>query len=181
MADDLRELIEGHLRGEPAATEALMERALTLALRTATAVLRDHERANDVAQDVGIEVLRRAGRLREPASFDAWVHRVSVRVTMRAIGRRTVDLDIDGVDLQAVGSATDAMADREAIRSAVAQLPERQQIAIALRYVHGLTSDEIADALGCRAGTVDSLLSRARAMLRSSPALSDFALGGDAQ
>jgi RNA polymerase sigma-70 factor (ECF subfamily) len=181
MADDLRELMKRHRRGDLVATEALMERALTLSLRTAAAVLRDQERARDVAQDVGVEVLRRAGRLRDPASFDAWVHRVSVRVTMRAIRGRKVDLDIDGVDLHAAGSVSDALADREAIRSAVAELPERQQIAIALRYVHGLTSDEIAAALGCRAGTVDSLLSRARAVLRSSPALSDFALGGDAR
>lgn len=48
----------------------------------------------------------------------------------------------------------------------LATLPERQRAAIVLRYHHQCTHDEIAEALGCRRGTVGSLLSRALTHLR---------------
>jgi DNA-directed RNA polymerase specialized sigma24 family protein len=43
-----------------------------------------------------------------------------------------------------------------------------------LRYVHDLPDREIAVALGCRRGTVNALLSRARATLRETPALEEL-------
>jgi len=50
-----------------------------------------------------------------------------------------------------------------------------------LRYVHDLSHAEIAAALGCRVGTVDSLLSRARSALRDSDALTLYAPMKEAQ
>jgi RNA polymerase sigma-70 factor (ECF subfamily) len=61
------------------------------------------------------------------------------------------------------------------MRRALADLPERQRIALALRYVHDLSEEEVAEALGCRPGTAASLLSRGRELLRQSAALADFA------
>ena len=48
----------------------------------------------------------------------------------------------------------------------LAGLPPRQRAALTLRYVHDLPDAAIARALGCRTGTVRSLLSRGRAALR---------------
>jgi RNA polymerase sigma-70 factor (sigma-E family) len=48
----------------------------------------------------------------------------------------------------------------------VARLPERQRAAVILRYYEGRTEQEIAQVLGCRPGTVKSLLSRALHELR---------------
>ena len=52
------------------------------------------------------------------------------------------------------------------LADAVAALPYRQRAALVLRYHVGLSEAEIADALGCRPGTVKSLTSRALAALR---------------
>lgn len=60
------------------------------------------------------------------------------------------------------------------IREALAQLPPRQRLALALRYVAGLTDRQIADVLGCRRGTACSLLSRGRTALQSSPLLAEL-------
>jgi RNA polymerase sigma factor (sigma-70 family) len=49
---------------------------------------------------------------------------------------------------------------------AIAALPYRQRAAIVLRFWHGSSEAEIAAALGCRPGTVGSLLHRALAELR---------------
>jgi RNA polymerase sigma-70 factor (sigma-E family) len=56
--------------------------------------------------------------------------------------------------------------DRDEIWSLLRTLPERQRAALVLRYFHDLADDEIGAALGCREGTVRSLLSRGLASLR---------------
>ena len=52
------------------------------------------------------------------------------------------------------------------MKRGLAKLPVKQQFALVLRYVHDLSDEEIAAALGCRPGTVHALLSRGRVALR---------------
>ena len=63
--------------------DAQAVRALTLATRTAVAILGPGDPAREVAQDVAIRVLERRTQLRDPEKFDAWVHRIAVRETLR--------------------------------------------------------------------------------------------------
>jgi RNA polymerase sigma factor (sigma-70 family) len=154
-------------------------RALTLALRTAAAIMDDREEVADVAQDVTVDVLRSLDRLRDPGAFDAWVHRITVRRSLRALRRRRrapieVPLALAATLEDPVLMDADrdlVLAARRALGQALTTLPPRQRLALALRYVHDLTDREIAEALGCRRGTVHALLSRARATLREVPAL----------
>jgi DNA-directed RNA polymerase specialized sigma24 family protein len=74
--------------GDPDAAEALARRATRLALRTAAALLESREEATDVAQDVAVDALRSLGKLRGPGAFDTWVHRITVRHTLRRLKRR---------------------------------------------------------------------------------------------
>ena len=75
--------------------EELLERALTVARRTALGVLGDPEAAADVAQDVAVIVLRRSRFLKDPDRLDAWLHRVAVRAALRERkrGRRRRELE----------------------------------------------------------------------------------------
>jgi DNA-directed RNA polymerase specialized sigma24 family protein len=74
---------------EPGALTAdrVARRALQVARRTALGVLGDTEAAADVAQDVAITAVRRAGSLRDPAALDAWLHRIAVRAALREARR----------------------------------------------------------------------------------------------
>lgn len=56
--------------------------------------------------------------------------------------------------------------DRDELWSLLRDLPERQRAALVLRYFHDLADDEIGAALGCRVGTVRSLVSRGLSALR---------------
>jgi RNA polymerase sigma factor (sigma-70 family) len=166
-------------RGDDAAAEALVRRVGRIALPLAAAVLRDRDAAGDVGQDVAVEVLRGLGRLRDPARFDAWVRRIAVRHTLRAAKdrrrRAAVEVELGPLETASEPHAADALAERDALRVALGSLPPRQQLALALRYVHGLTDAEIAAALGCRPGTAASLLSRGRELLRRHESLADLA------
>ncbi|MDX6665268.1 MAG: polymerase sigma-70 factor, subfamily [Solirubrobacteraceae bacterium] len=189
IAGPTREDLDRFRRGDPEVAELLARRACRLALRTSAAILRDREAATDVAQDVAVDVLRTLDRLRDPAAFDAWVHRITVRHTMRLVGRRSRARNAEQPLAQLGEGDHPPAAEREtqlftrqALAGALAELPPKQQIALALRYVHDLPDAEIAAALGCRTGTVHALLSRGRAALRRAPQLAEFApevaLGG---
>ena len=171
-------------RGDPAAAEALAERAYRSTLRTAAAALGNRDDATDVAQEVTLEVLRGIRRLRDPERFDAWVHRIASRHTIRVVRARRLrhrleaplgGLEEDREPRAPLGTNADALAVREALRNALTGLPARQRVALALRYVHDLSDGEIAAALGCRLGTAESLLSRGRSLLRLSRHLDGFA------
>ncbi|HEV3001854.1 MAG TPA: RNA polymerase sigma factor [Solirubrobacteraceae bacterium] len=175
-AGDVGGLVLASRRGDRQATEALAARALRLAGGTAAAILRSRDRAGDVAQDVAVEVLSSLDRLRAPAAFDAWVHRIAVRRALKAAARHRregqagsslslLDEPREPVAAQAGGAL--AVATRVALADALAELPARQRAALALRYVHDLSDEQIAAALGCRRGTVHALLSRGRAALRT--------------
>lgn len=167
----------------PPDTEQAARRALTIALRTASAILGNRDEASDVAQEVATDVVRSLERLRDPDAFDAWVYRITVRHTLRALRKRKARLIEVPLALAAeVDDPAFADVDRDlvlaargALGQALATLPPRQRVALALRYVHGLTDREVAAALGCRRGTANSLLSRARATLRGVPALKEIA------
>jgi RNA polymerase sigma-70 factor (ECF subfamily) len=172
--------------GDEPAREALVRRALGLAMQTASAVTGRRDAAADVAQDVGVDVLRGLGRLRDPASFDAWVHRITARRAIRAaranrvLRRREPPLESLGTDhhLLSVEDSPAASFD-PALRRALLGLPPRQRLAVVLRYVHDMTEEGVAEALGCAPGTAASLLSRARAELRRTPELTHLFAAAD--
>lgn len=66
----------------------------------------------------------------------------------------------DGSDL------SQGVEDRQLSWQLLGGLPRRQRAAVVLRYFHGVPDAEIAEALGCRIGTVRSLISRAIAAMR---------------
>jgi len=152
--------------------EAVVRAAGRIALPVAMAVLGDREDAADVAQDVALDVLKGLRRLRNPEKFDAWVRRIAVRRSIRAAQRRRLlrgaEFPLD--DAEAADGretpATDSVLLQASLRAALADLSPRQRAAVALRYIHGLSDEEIAAVLGCRAGTASSLLTRARQLLR---------------
>ncbi len=146
--------------------EHVAGRALQVARRTALGVLGDAEAAADIAQDVAITAVRRAGSLRDPAALDGWVHRIAVRAALREArraGRRRA-AERAGHDPPPPAALDDDLAGSLALLEG---LPARQRAALTLRYVHDLPDDAIARALRCRTGTVRSLLSRGREAVRA--------------
>lgn len=182
-------VVERALQGDDEAIAVLARRACRMGLRTASAMLRSREEASDIGQDVAVDVLRSLPTLRDPDAFDAWVHRITVRRTLRVIRRKRVRSNSESSSFEddrceSPADVTD-LATRLALRGvltlALGELPPKQRIALALRYVHDASDAEIAAALHCRPGTVHALLSRGRAALRDDARLAEFApnIAGD--
>lgn len=182
---DLSAAVRRARTGDPAATEVLVRRACLLAFRTAAVITSSREEAADISQDVAVAVLHSLAKLREPEAFDGWVHRVTVRRALQAMRRRSITRVVE-TPLGLIAEADEPtypegpdpaalLTMRKALTVALAKLPAKQRLALALRYVHDLSDEEIAASLGCRVGTAHALLSRGRAALRRHPQLADLA------
>jgi RNA polymerase sigma-70 factor (sigma-E family) len=129
------------------------------AVRLAHVLVGDQATAEDVVQDAYAKVQPRFDQLENPGAF----LRVTIVNTSRSHHRRRGRevARLRRVDATAGSIAPEA---RELL-DAVDGLPHRQKVVIVLRYYEDLSEREIAEALGCRPGTVKSLAARALAAL----------------
>lgn len=132
------------------------------AFRAAHRILRDRAAAEDVAADALVRVHLRWDRLRgDPAYCSAWVVRVATNRALDVAKRRTpapVPRPHPAFD--------DAVASHVVLEAALGTLPRRQRQVVALRYLLGLSTEEVARVLDIRDGSVRSHLDRALKKLR---------------
>jgi RNA polymerase sigma factor (sigma-70 family) len=117
--------------------------------------------AEEIVQDAYVQLYRTWSSVQYPLTY----LRIAVVNGCRSHGRRrTVERRHRSPAREPVVLDTTAIA----IRDALEVLTPRQRAAVVLRYFEDLPERDIADALGCRPGTVKSLLSRSMAKLRRS-------------
>jgi len=148
-------------RGDEHAYEAVYDLASGWVLGAARKVLRDPAMAEEVMQEVMLEVWRRASRF-DPAlgSGTAWVmtlaHRRAVdRVrSERSHADRELRAATAVIDYDDVTEAVEASLERERVRRCLASLTPLQRECVSLAYYGGYTYAEVAGLLGVPAGTV---------------------------
>lgn len=117
--------------------------------------------AEDVVQDVFVEWYRRRDDVDAPA---AYLRRAVVSRCTSWVRRRVVERRYRAEPAHPTAASPNA--DVPAVRAALARLNPRQRAAVFLRYYLDLPEAQIAAALGCRPGTVKSLLHRSLSALR---------------
>jgi RNA polymerase sigma-70 factor, ECF subfamily len=147
--------------------------------RYAMVITRNRAEAEDLVQETYVRALEAAARLRENSNIKAWMFTILRNLWFNQLRKRRnapAIVVIDGDDYTAdslVGNAKDAHAifvsneDAVIVRSAINDLPIEFREVILLREFEELSYQEIAEVLGCPAGTVMSRLARARAKLRT--------------
>jgi RNA polymerase sigma-70 factor (ECF subfamily) len=150
----------------------------------AMVLTRNRAEAEDLVQETYVRALGAVGRLRENSNIKGWLFTILRNLWFNELRRRRSSpaiVDMDGDDRTAdslVGNARNAHElfvsneDSSIVRSAINDLPLEFREIILLREFEELSYQEIADVLGCPAGTVMSRLGRARAKLRA--ALADM-------
>lgn len=149
-----------------AGIESVYRERLARFRRVAAAILGDPEAALDAVQDAFAKALRQRDDYRGEGSLEAWLWRVVVN-TARDRRRSTAAEPVaerTGSDHQGNGSATVD----ERVAAAILLLPERQRLAVFLRYYADLDYATIARVLEVSAGTIAASLNAAHASLRRS-------------
>ena len=148
---------------------ALADRRLARANRLAAVLLGSELEAQDAVQDAAIAAWERFGDLRDRERFDAWFDRILVNGCWDRLRRRgrVRLIELEGAAAPALADVTGALAEREALRSALAGLPPDQRLTVVLRYYGDLSLEEIAERTGERLGTVKSRLHYGLSALRA--------------
>ena len=156
--------------GDPAAARTVVDRHLPGLVAFAWRMVGDGSAAEDVAQDAMLKLWRQAPRWKPKAQIGTWLRRVAYNRCIDLHRRARPGDDIAGLALEdpAPGPARNLLSAEVSaiVRSAMADLPERQRAAIAMVHFDGMNNGETAAALEVSVEAVESLLARGRRGLR---------------
>jgi RNA polymerase sigma-70 factor (ECF subfamily) len=169
--------------GNLQAFEQLVQKYQHPVVNLAYRMLRDLDEAEDLAQNVFLRVFQSASRYQASAKFSTWIFTIARRLCLNEIRRRarhpaqSLDSSQHGDPDQAPRQYPDnksfsppqAFLHRELeqkIQQALAALPDKQRLAIALCREEDLSYEDIASVLGCSLPAAKSLIHRGRETLR---------------
>ncbi|HZL90344.1 MAG TPA: sigma-70 family RNA polymerase sigma factor [Pirellulaceae bacterium] len=170
VADRLYEkvlVLRAQLGDEPAFAELVQRYDARLHYFLAKMFGETH-RAEDALQEVWLDAWRSLPRLAEAGAWRAWLYRIARDRAHRELRKRRVPMS-NLEACQPANSATDdkfSAEDLALVRSAIDRLTPEQREAVLLRYMEGMSYDEIASVTGCQVGTVRSRLHYAKVNLK---------------
>ena len=140
--------------------------------------LKSREDAQDVAQEVFIQVYKSLDDFRGEAQLSTWIYRIAVTKSLDFLRRKNRQRRMGSVKaILGFGSEVDEIADRTGgtpegdfeqsererlLGWAVGKLPESQRVAITLSNYEGYSNQEIADIMQTSVSAVEALLHRGR-------------------
>jgi RNA polymerase sigma-70 factor (ECF subfamily) len=162
--------------------EQLVDQHQSMVYSLALRMTGDRELAEEVAQDVFLELDRRLNRIESPDHACFWLRRVTMSRATDAMRRRRVrgmDFWVELDEHHAMRSEPGSSPLGTRIERLLTALPEAQRAAIVLRYQEDMAPEEIAAALDAPVATVKSNLQRGLKLLRAKAAthLKEFIRG----
>lgn len=153
-------------RGDSQAFESLVRHHQTMVFSIAFHFLRNRTQAEDVAQDVFLELFQRLTQIQSPAHLTFWLRRVTVNRCIDQTRRRKPEAAIEDVAEPRAAEVSGDLLLSARLQQSVAALPERKRAVVILRFQEGLDLAEIAEVLEMPLNTVKSTLQRSLLELR---------------
>ena len=148
--------------------ESLYRDELPRFARAAAAIVGDEAAGRDAVQEAFVRAVRKRASFKSESSLEAWVWRIVINEALALRRRRVADLAW-APESATTATSTNHVPEQDAtVRAWVAALPERQRLAVFLRYFADLDYQSIAAALEVEVGTVSATLATAHAALRRS-------------
>lgn len=179
---DEQELILLLRKKDRAAFKWLVERWQDMVYNTALGMLQNAEDAEDVAQEVFVQVYESIDSFKEESKLSTWIYRISVTKSLDAIRRKTrkkrfaflkslhgdnMELIHDPPDFVHPGVKAENKQNSEMLFSAIKELPNNQKAAFVLNKIEMLSYKEVAEIMNLTTNAVDSLLQRAKKNLKA--------------
>jgi RNA polymerase sigma-70 factor (ECF subfamily) len=153
--------------------EQLVDAHQSMVFSLALRMTGDRGLAEEIAQDVFVELDRNLARIENADHACFWLRRVTMSRSADAMRRRRVrgiDLWVEMEDVHGVPAEDRASPLGARLEQLLATLPEPQRAALVLRYQEDLTPEEIAATLEAPVATVKSHLQRGLKLLRAKAA-----------
>ncbi len=139
-------------------------------------MLRNPTEAEDVTQEVFLQLYRKIGTFQGASTLSTWLHRLTVNTVLMYIRHKQRKAREEFVENELLQMSIDSRQferrdesshiDRIALERAIAQLPTGYRHVLVLHDVEGYEHSEIAERLGIHVGTSKSQLHKARMKLR---------------
>lgn len=166
-SDEDTVLIASAIDGDRIAFKALFDRHHRRVFGLVYRLSRDSSQAEDLTQEVFVQVWQKLASFRGESLFTTWLHTVATRIAItelrkqqRWFRRLSFATDENGVE-----PIADAPADLSQLDKLVLRLPEQTRWVFVLHGLEGLRHDEVATQLGIAVGTSKAQYHRARTML----------------
>lgn len=131
----------------------------------------DRTAASDVTQQIFLKLLTTISQFRGDSQFTSWLHRLTVNccIDEQRRRRRWLGLEETSMNRTSVREPHERRYERKEIagvvKVAISELKPKFRLPVLLKYVEGLSYEEIAEVLGCSKGTVASRLNRGHKQL----------------
>lgn len=160
--------------GDMAAFEEIYRRHHRRVYSICLRMLQNTSEAEDLTQDVFIQLYRKIGSFRGDSAFTTWLHRMTVNQVLMHFRKRTVKYERTTEEgetpVQIVTGTSNPekmrIVDKIALDNAIEQLPAGYKNVFMLHDVQGFEHEEVARILGCSVGTSKSQLHKARLKLQ---------------
>lgn len=169
------EVVRRVLAGEVALFEVLMRRHNQRVFRAIRSVLRGDPESEDAMQQAWLSAYAHLAQFQATATFTTWMTRIALNEALKRTGRRPpltpiADVSEEGEAMRSTTQDPERRAaDRELgqmAEEAIDALPDLYRTAFVLRAVEGMSTAEVAEALGVSEDVVKVRLHRARLALR---------------
>jgi RNA polymerase sigma-70 factor, ECF subfamily len=179
------ELIDGLKKRDQLAVAELASTYGPRIFQMAFRYVKNHEDAEEIAQDVLLKVCRKIDAFRGDAALSSWIYRITFNTAMsrlrsgraaRAGDTLEESLDRPGSEERSAREVSDwsAMGDEHVLRAqmrgrlaaAILDLPDIYRAPVVLRDLQGLTTEEASAVLAVKGQTLKSRLHRGRMILR---------------
>jgi RNA polymerase sigma-70 factor (ECF subfamily) len=177
-----QELIKGVISRERAAIAALVEIYQAQVIKTAYYFLGNMQDAEDLAQDVFLEVLNSVDKFRQTSALSTWIYRVTVNRSLNMLKKKKRMMlfqqvgSFIGMEKPSRGNLPvhsrgedtplETEENRKLLEVTIDALPENQRTAFILSKYEELSYKEIAEVMGLSLGSVESLIHRAKLNLQ---------------
>ncbi len=177
-----KELTDGIIKQRKEAIQYLVEKYQKKVVKTAFYFVTNMEDAEDLSQEVFLEILKSIGHYKKKASLNTWIYRITVNKSLdhlRSKKRRNIVHQLgtliqisangtnrNGSEPASMDTTNDDKEKRKILDSAVNSLHENQKIAFILNKYDELSYKEIAEIMNLSLSSVESLIHRAKMNLQ---------------
>ncbi len=188
MSDSNAKLIQRFLDGDESAFTELVKKHQTKVHVIAWRIIGDYHFAEEIAQDVFLQVYGKLHTLKNPKRFDGWIYVITNNRCKNWIKRNKTeyqfieDTPVEEIEEYSINQyESEQLKDteeeikhrREIVKKLLDTLPESERTVMNLYYFGGMTTKEISKTLGVSLNTIKSRIRRARNRLKSKEDLLD--------
>jgi len=175
------ELIQGLRNGDEAAFKFLVKNYQDRVYNTAIGIVQNAEDAEDVAQEVFIQVFRSIHSFKEESKLSTWIYRITTSRALDLLRNRkskkrfgflqrlfgdSNETLYEVPDFNHPGVTMDRKENAALLFKAINQLPENQKIAFTLHKLEDLSYQEISEVMQTSVAAIESMMHRAKQNLR---------------